>query len=129
MILRIYPDLRLMVYRCLGFSVSFFFLLLLTLHFKILGVKRELLDPLNGTFPAGHHAPPAAPPTPSSHLATRRSSQDVVGVHGAQLVPAPVPARLTLDADDLVDALETVHADGVEVHQPTCGGGQPQPSA
>lgn len=39
------------------------------------------------------------------YLAAGRSGQYIVGVHGAQLVPAAVPARLALDADDLVDAL------------------------
>lgn len=55
-----------------------------------------------------------------AYLAAGRSGQYIVGVHGAQLVPAPVPARLALDADDLVDALQTVHTDGVQVHQATC---------
>ena len=39
-----------------------------------------------------------------SYLATWGRGQYIVGVHGAQLVPAPVPAWLALDADDLVDA-------------------------
>lgn len=38
------------------------------------------------------------------YLATRWSSQYIIRVHGAQLVPAPIPAWLALDANDLVDA-------------------------
>lgn len=50
-------------------------------------------------------------------LTAWRGGQDVVGIHGAQLVPAAVPPRLTLDADDLVNPLQAVHAHRVQVHE------------
>lgn len=36
-------------------------------------------------------------------LTAGRGSQDIIGVHGAQLVPAAIPPGLALDADDLVN--------------------------
>lgn len=59
----------------------------------------------------------AAVLTVQAGLTARRGGQDVVGVHGAQLVPAAVPARLALDADDLVHAFQAVHAQRVQVHE------------
>lgn len=56
----------------------------------------------------------------NTDLTARRCGQDVVGVHGAQLVPTAIPPRLTLDADDLVNPFQAVHAHGVQVHEPPC---------
>lgn len=56
--------------------------------------------------------------TVQAGLTARRGGQDVVGVHGAQLVPAAVPPRLTLDADDLVNTFQAVHTHRVQVHEP-----------
>lgn len=50
-------------------------------------------------------------------LTAGRGRQDVVGVHGAQLVPAAVPPRLTLDADDLVNSFQAVHTHCIQVHE------------
>lgn len=50
-------------------------------------------------------------------LTAWRGGQDVIGVHGAQLVPAAVPPRLTFDADDLVNAFQAVHTHRVQVHE------------
>ena len=56
----------------------------------------------------------------ATHLTARRRRQDIVGIHGAQLVPAPVPPGLALDAHDLMDPLQTIHADGIQMHQSPC---------
>lgn len=56
----------------------------------------------------------------NTNLTARRGGQDVVGIHGAQLVPAAVPPRLTLDADDLVNPFQAVHAHRVQVHESPC---------
>lgn len=53
----------------------------------------------------------------NTNLTTGRGSQDVIGVHGAQLVPAAIPSRLALDADDLVNSFQAVHTHRVQVHQ------------
>lgn len=53
----------------------------------------------------------------NTNLTAWRGGQDVVGIHGAQLVPAAVPPRLTLDADDLVNPLQAVHTHRVQVHE------------
>lgn len=50
-------------------------------------------------------------------LTAGRGSQDVVGVHGAQLVPAAIPAGLALDADDLVNPFEAVHTHCIQMHE------------
>lgn len=55
-----------------------------------------------------------------THLTAWRGGQDVIGVHGAQLVPAAVPPRLTFDADDLVNAFQAVHTHRVQVHESPC---------
>lgn len=56
----------------------------------------------------------------NTNLTARRGGQDVISVHGAQLVPAAVPPRLTLDADDLVNPFQAVHAHRIQVHESPC---------
>lgn len=55
-------------------------------------------------------------PHPYFYLATGRRGQYIVGVHGAQLMPAPIPAGFAFDAHNFVDAFQTVHTDRIEVH-------------
>lgn len=52
-------------------------------------------------------------------LATGRRSQYIIGVHSAQLMPAPIPAGFALDADNFVDTFQAVHTDRIEVHEST----------
>lgn len=77
-----------------------------------IAVLGEVLHP----DPYVYHRLPAVL-TVQAGLTARRGGQDVVGVHGAQLVPAAVPPRLTLDADDLVNPFQAVHAHRVQVHE------------
>lgn len=50
-------------------------------------------------------------------LTAGRGSQDVVGVHGTQLVPAAIPPGLALDADDLVNPFQAVHTHCIQMHE------------
>lgn len=75
-------------------------------------VLGEVLHP----NPHVYHRLPAVL-TVQAGLTTGRGGQDVIGIHGAQLVPAAVPPRLTLDADDLVNPFQAIHAYRVQVHE------------
>lgn len=82
--------------------------------------KHSRLLPSNHKAAFNSNATHCTPASVDTNLTAGRGSQDVVGVHGAQLVPAAIPAGLALDADDLVNPFQAVHTHCIQMHESPC---------